>query len=96
MAAVHRNTDDRTCGATTGVIGQDSVYANSLLISVDGDTNSHSGGALTAACNNVFVNNKMVVDKGDDAGADGLCPTAGGEHCSPNAKGASGNVFVGN
>jgi hypothetical protein len=95
MAAVHRDTDSRTCGASTGVIGQGNVYANDLLVSVNGDTNSHGGGALKAKCNEVYVNNIMVVDKGDDANPDGLCAPVGGEHCSPNAKLASGNVIVG-
>ena len=95
MAAVHRDTDLRTCGASTGVIGQGNVYANNLLVSVNGDTNSHGGGALKADCNEVYVNNIMVVDFDDDASADGLCVPVGGEHCSPNAKQVSGNVIVG-
>jgi hypothetical protein len=95
MAEVHRNTDSRSCGATTVVAGNTNVYANSLLVSVDADPNSHGAGNLVASCNNVFVNSKMVVDLGDSAGADGLCAPLGGAHCSPNASSASGDVFVG-
>jgi len=95
MAAVHRDTDTRTCGATTEVSGNSTVYANNLLVSVNDDPNSHGDGKLVAACKNVYVENKMVVDKGDDAGPDGLCAPLGGEHCSPNADSASDSVFVG-
>ena len=49
MPAIHRNTDPRACGATTIVSGQSTVYANDKLISVNGDPNSHGGGALAAA-----------------------------------------------
>lgn len=95
MAAIHRDTDGRDCGATTEVAGQSNVYANNLLVSVNGDPNSHGGGALSASCNNVYVNNIMVVDKGDSAAADALCVPLGGAHCAPGASGASGDVFVG-
>jgi len=95
MAAVHRNTDSRACGATTVVSGQGNVYANNLLVSVDGDPNSHGGGSLSASCNEVYVNNIMVVDLGDSAAPDALCPPLGGAHCAPNASSASGDVFVG-
>ena len=40
MPEVHRDTDQRICGHTTIVVGQSTVYANSLLISVDGDPNN--------------------------------------------------------
>ena len=92
---IHRDTDSRACGATTTVSGQSTVWANNLLISVDGDPNSHGGGELSAACNNVFVENKMVVIKGNSAAADGLCAPLGGNHCNPSATSGSSNVFVG-
>jgi len=94
--AVHRDTDPRTCGASTIVSGQDNVYANNLLVSVDGDPNSHGGGALSAANNNVFVNNKLVVnDTPENAAPDALCPPLGGDHCNPQTAGGSPNVYVG-
>lgn len=96
MPAVHRDTDPRTCGATTIVSGQSHVYANGLLISVDGDNNSHGGGALNAGSKNVYINGKAVVnDSPDSAAADGLCPTLGGAHCGPSTAGGSPHVFVG-
>lgn len=96
MPAVHRDTDPRSCGATTTVTGQGNVYANFLLISVDGDPNSHGAGALSAGSNAVFINNKKVVNNTPDGAApDDLCPPLGGAHCSPVTAGGSGDVFVG-
>ena len=96
MPAIHRNTDARSCGATTTVVGQSTVYANSLLVSVNGDTNTHGGGELGAANNNVFVNGILVVnDTPESASPDALCSPLGGAHCSPVTAGGSSNVFVG-
>lgn len=93
--SVHRNGDSRSCGASTVVSGQSTVFANGKLVSVNADPNSHGGGALRASCNQVFVNGKLVVKRGNSAAADSLCPDQGGAHCSPNATSGSGNVFVG-
>jgi hypothetical protein len=96
MPSIHRNTDPRTCGATTIVVGQGNVYANNLLVSVDGDPNSHGGGNLNASNNNVFVNNKLVVNHTPEgASPDALCPPLGGAHCNPETASGSNNVFVG-
>ena len=95
MAGVHRNTDNRPCGAQTIVRGQGDVYVNNKLCSVDRDPNSHGGGELKAANPQVYVNNKLVVIKGNSASPDGKCPLPGGSHCNPKATGASGNVYVG-
>lgn len=96
MPEIHRNTDSRSCGATTIVSGQSNVYANNLLVSVDGDQNSHGGGSLNAANNNVYVNNKLVVNNTpESADPDSLCVPLGGAHCSPVTSGGSSNVFVG-
>lgn len=93
---IHRDTDSRTCGATTVVSGQSTVFANNLLVSVDGDPNSHGGGALGAVCNQVFANNIMVVNHTPDgASPDALCPPLGGAHCGPATASGSGDVFVG-
>jgi uncharacterized Zn-binding protein involved in type VI secretion len=93
--AIHRQDDSRSCGATTNVTGQSTVYAGGKLVSVDGDPNSHGGGNLIAATKNVFINGKKVVNVGDSASADGLCPTAGGPHCAPSASSGLGTVIVG-
>lgn len=93
--SVHRNGDSRSCGASTIVSGQSTVFANGKLVSVDADKNSHGQGFLQASCNQVFVHGKLVVKKGNSAAADSLCPDEGGAHCSPSATSGSANVFVG-
>ena len=55
MADVHRNTDTRVCGATTTVVGNIDVFANNLLVSVNGDPNSHGAGELIAHSNEVYA-----------------------------------------
>ena len=95
MAAIHRNGDDRACGATTVVEGQSTVYINGKLASVNGDPNSHGGGALIADCNNLYINGILCVDLGDAASPDDLCLPIGGAHCAPSATSGSSNVFVG-
>ena len=96
MPGVHRNTDSRSCGASTIVVGQGDVFINGLLASVLSDPNSHGGGSLNASTNNgtFFINNKLVNLLGSSASPDGLCPPLGGNHCSPTASSASGNVFA--
>jgi hypothetical protein len=95
MGAVHRNGDQRGCGASTVVGGQSSVYVNGKLASVNGDSNSHGGGALSAANPNVYINNKLVVIQSNSAAPDALCPTLAGPHCNPYAVGRSDNVYIG-
>jgi len=94
MPAVHRHSDSRVCGATTVVSGQSNVYANSLLISVNGDPNSHGGGALSAGSRRVYINSIAVVNNTPDgAAADSLCPLS--PHCAPVTAGGSPDVYVG-
>ena len=95
MTAIHRNTDSRICGATTVVAGNSTVFANNLFVSVNADPNSHGAGSLIASSNQIFVENKMVVEVGDSASPDGLCPVVGGPHCGPNSSSGSSNIFVG-
>ena len=67
-----------------------------LLVSVNGDPNTHGGGNLSASSNNVFINTKLVVNNSPDSAApDGLCAPVGGAHCSPITAGGSPNVFTG-
>ena len=97
MSQIHRNTDARVCGESTVVVGQNKVYANRLLVSVDGDPDTHGAGNLIAACKNVFINGLMVViNAPNSASPDGLCPIIGGSHCGPSTAGGSSNVYVGN
>lgn len=96
MPSIHRDTDSRSCGASTVVVGQGTVYANSLLVSVDGDPNTDGGGSLSASCKNVFINGIMIVNHSPDSAApDSLCPIPGGPHCSPVTAQGSSNVFIG-
>jgi len=92
---VHRHGDLRTCGASTIVVGQNTVFAGGQLIAVDADPNSHGAGNLIAATREVYINGRMVVNVGDDAYADNLCFDLGGEHCSPNALTGLPTVIIG-
>jgi hypothetical protein len=95
MPSVHRNTDSRACGATTVSEQNRNVFVNGLLWSINGDPNSHGGGALVAATNNVFIGGIAVCNNNESAAPDALCAPLGGAHCAPNAVGGSSNVFVG-
>jgi uncharacterized Zn-binding protein involved in type VI secretion len=94
MAQVHRDGDGRSCGASTAVSGNSSVFVNEKLASVQGDPNSHGGGELHASVNpgTVFVNNKPLVVTGSSASSDSLCPEPGGAHCNPTSTSGSPNV----
>lgn len=95
MPAAHRDTDARDCGATTVSAQAKNVFVNGLLWSVDGDPNSEGGGNLIAATKNVYIGGKKVVNVGDNAAPDSLCPIPGGPHCNPKSASGSGNVYVG-
>ena len=95
MTAVHRDTDARVCGATTVVAGNSTVKIEGLLDSVNGDPYSHGGGNISASCNKVFVEGKMLVEVGDSAAPDGLCPPVGPPHCAPATSSGSPTVTVG-
>ena len=95
MASAHRNTDSRSCGATTASSQGDQVYVNSLLWAINGDPNSEGDGQLIASVNNVFIGGQMVVKNGNNASPDTLCVPVGGAHCNPSASSGSSNVFVG-
>lgn len=74
MPEIHINGHSRSCGASTEVAGQSTVYVAGQLVSVDGDPNSHGGGELSAGSNAVFINGLAVVNhtpdsaSGDNAG----------------------------
>lgn len=97
MAQIHRHSDARSCGATTIVTGQGTVFINGLLVSVDGDLNTHGGGALIASSGaTTFINGKRIVTTGSSALPDGLCSSFGStQHCDPKAIGSSPDVFIG-
>ena len=95
LKKVHRHDDARVCGATT-IATDHKVFANNKLIAVNGDVNSHGGGALVAGSNNVYAGGKKVVNHTPDSAApDDLCIPVGGAHCGPSTAQGSDNVFVG-
>jgi uncharacterized Zn-binding protein involved in type VI secretion len=93
---IHRQNDARSCGATT-ITTSNTVRVNGRFISVEGDTNTHGGGALraTQTAGKVRVGGKSVIILNDPASPDSLCPPLGGAHCSPKASSASPNVRAG-
>ena len=93
MPPVHRHGDARTCGATTIVSGQSTVFVNSKLWAVEGDGNTDGGGALNASGSTVKIGGiKIIINAPDSAAPDSLCPKPGGPHCSPSTAAGSGNV----
>ena len=84
MPGVHRDGDSRSCGAKTIVSGQSNVFANGKLISVQGDLNTHGGGALNVSINpgTVFINGLEMVVNGSTAGLDNLGHVGGASGAS--------------
>jgi uncharacterized Zn-binding protein involved in type VI secretion len=67
--------------------------AESWLVALQGDPNSHGGGGLIADNpQTVFINNIPVIEHGDPANADSLCPIP--PHCNPETENGSGTVRV--
>jgi hypothetical protein len=93
MTEVHRDTDSRICGAATVVAGNSTVFVNNLLASVDKDPNNHGAGNIIASTKNVYVENELIVENGDSANPDKICPIP--PHCEPSTSSGSPNVFVG-
>lgn len=93
MPASHRHSDSRTCGATTVVTGQSTVFVDDLLWAVSGDPNSHGSGGLNPSGATVYCEDKLViVNAPDSAAPDNICPISGGEHCNPKTASGSGTV----
>lgn len=93
----HRQTDSRTCGGKTKVVGQSTVFVNNLLWAVKDDTIiTHSGGDLIPTGTTVFVENKLViVNTPDDAKPDSLCTEDNPpEHCNPKTAQGSSDTLV--
>lgn len=93
MPRVHRDTDDRICGAITIVVGQSTVYSNNLLWAVKDDPNSHGNGGLIPSGSTVFIENKLIiVHEPDDANPDDNCPPT--IHCNPQTAEGSPDVYT--
>ena len=93
---IHRQDDARSCGALT-VTKNNRVRANGNFISVEGDTNTHGGGALraTQTAGKVRVGGIPVIILDDPASPDSECLIPGSAHCNPKASSASPNVRAG-
>lgn len=75
MAIAHRNGDLRACGATTIVSGQNFVFVDGQLWSVNGDANSHGNGQLISSLQNyITIGGIRVILVGDQASPDDLSP----------------------
>jgi uncharacterized Zn-binding protein involved in type VI secretion len=94
MSYSHRHGDSRACGATTVVSGQNFVQVEGKLWSVNGDPNTHGGGALNTSNDWLTISGKGIIVNGDSAAADALCPIVGGAHCAPSATGFSNLIEV--
>ena len=72
MPQVHRLTDDNTAGAPITSTLQNSVYANNLLVGVNGSPVAghgpgvHGGPVTANGSSNVFIENIPVNRQGDD------------------------------
>ena len=93
MARAHREGDSRTCGATTNVTQQSSVYVNNKLWAVQNDPSTHGNGQLNALNTGVYIENKKVVVRSDDADPDNLCED-NNSHCDPDPNEGSDDVFA--
>lgn len=86
---VHRDGDLRACGASTIAEGQDFVFVNGKLWSVEDDPCSHGDGQLIASHTGIFINGKrVIVHTPDPAKIDDL-----GHEDTQTAEGSS-NVFA--
>lgn len=76
----HRNGDTRSCGASTTVVGQSTVFVNGQLWAVLNDPNNHGNGQLINSGTTVFIEGKpVIVHAPDTALPDNLCGGPGGE-----------------
>ncbi len=88
MPAIERLGDPNTGGGTVKVIPQNTVFANNLLVSVNGSTvskhgkNRHKAPSTANGSKNVFVNNIAINRVGDS------------DTCGHSRAGGSRNVFV--
>ena len=95
MGFVHRDKDSRSCGATTIGTGTN-VRVNGRTVAVQGDKNSHGGGALTSTVPTVRVGSKPIIVQNNPAARDNHKDSFGNfDHPNPRARGASANVRAG-
>jgi len=92
MPEAHRHDDLRSpCNGKTIVKRQSTVYVNNKLWSVRGDPDDHTndpdGALIDTAGHTVFIENKPVIVKGDNAHPDKDNP-------NPRAKNGSPDVYA--
>jgi hypothetical protein len=92
----HIHGHSRTCGATTVVKNQTTVYVNNKLWAVEGDPNSHGNGDLVPVTGDtVFIQNILVIVHGpDNAFPDDLCIPLNHQHCTPFTAQGSSDTLV--
>jgi uncharacterized Zn-binding protein involved in type VI secretion len=71
MAVIHRNSDLRTCGAST-IASQSKVTVGGQAVARVGDVESHGGGAFNENGRKVSIDGIHVVCIGDSAVTDSL------------------------
>jgi uncharacterized Zn-binding protein involved in type VI secretion len=85
----HRHGDARSCGATTVVTNQSTVFVNDQLWAVKDTINSHGEGKLiNTTGDTVFIEDKPVIVHGPDHAQ----PDNAG-HPDPMTAAESGDVF---
>ncbi len=94
MPAVHTNGHARTCGASTTVQNNSTVFAEGQLIAVDNSFNSHGQGGLIPSGSTVYVEGKLIICHApDNSRPDSMCPLTP-QHCNPQTAQGCGSVFV--
>ena len=92
MVNVHRNGDQRACGAATVVTGQNFVDVEGELWAVAGDPDSHGGGGLIpGTISFIDIGGLQVIGVGDTANPDSACSN-NNIHCHPSATTGDANV----
>lgn len=84
----HKQGDQRNCGATTIVSGQNFVTIGGKLWAVEGDQDTHGAGGLKPSQNYITINGKYIIVDQDSANPDNQ------RHSNPQAVSPSGFVEV--
>lgn len=91
MPGAHRFGDSRACGASTIVVGNQTVFVNGRLWAVKGDIDTHeAGGLINTTGHTVFNQGIPVIVLGDKAEQDML----GHVMSDDEAASASGDTFA--
>jgi uncharacterized Zn-binding protein involved in type VI secretion len=69
LAIIHRNGDTRACGAAT-IASQSKLTFGGQAAALQGDVESHSGGAFNNSGRPITYQGKTLIAVGDSAAAD--------------------------